>query len=154
MDANGMGALFCLLFAVYVLQAGIKLGLGGFHEPGAGFFPFFGGMVLLITSGGVLVRCILGKSRTRKSEKEEVGKVNIRLIALACFCLVIYVVIFEWLGFILSTFVMGVILLKVLERKKWWVEVFTAAIISSVAYTIFNLFLESELPKGILPLSF
>lgn len=149
MDGNRMSALFSLLFAIYILQGSVKLDVGSMHQPGPGFFPLFGGIILLVFSTTVLLQSILGKSRSVKSKTPDEGK-NIRVIAYASISLLIYTLIFEWLGFVLSTFLLLAFLLRILEHKKWWVELLTAGIISSSAYIIFNYFLKSQLPSGIL----
>jgi hypothetical protein len=64
--------------------------------------------------------------------------------------LVIYVLIFEWLGFIITTFLLVTFLLRLLEQKKWWNILLTAGVITLSTFIIFNVFLKSGLPKGTL----
>jgi putative tricarboxylic transport membrane protein len=154
MDGNGISALFCLLVALYVMWKGVELGFGGFHEPGAGFFPIFGGLILLVTSTALMIQSFLSKLRTGERETHKGNEVNIALVAYTCVCLIVYSLIFEWLGFIISTFLLGMFLLRVMEHKKWWVHLLTSATVSLATYVIFNSFLKSELPKGILEIFF
>jgi hypothetical protein len=64
----------------------------------------------------------------------------------------IYVLIFEWLGFIISTFLLVTFLLRFLDQKKWWHILLTAGIVSSSTFIIFNVFLKLGLPEGLLSL--
>jgi len=64
--------------------------------------------------------------------------------------LLVYTLILDWFGFILCTFLLLTILLKVFARQKWWKVLTTAGVASSASYIIFAVLLKSPLPKGIL----
>src|SRR5690606_24423656 len=52
------------LFGIVVMLGSRKLGAGWTTDgPGAGYFPFYIGLILLISGGGTLYQALLGKKR-------------------------------------------------------------------------------------------
>jgi putative tricarboxylic transport membrane protein len=149
LKGDGVIGLFGLLFALYIIKESLALNIGGIHQPGAGFFPFFGGTLLAVFSAVLLFRVLVAFRATGSMTRGEKEKPRWTLVY-AYIGFIVYSLIFEWLGFILSTFLLVIFLLRILEPKKWWSMFLTAAIVASSAYTVFNVFLKSELPMGIL----
>jgi len=71
-------------------------------------------------------------------------------IGLAIGALVAFGLLFETLGYILSTFLFIAFLLRAVERQKWWLVVVVAFCTSLVIYLLFGLLLNTPLPAGIL----
>ena len=75
---------------------------------------------------------------------------SLKKLLLALVALFTYVLVLKYLGFVLTTFLFMVFLLRFIEPQRW-IVVFTAAILTSgIAYLIFNLWLKVQLPRGIL----
>jgi len=142
-------SVFGLLFGGYVVTEGFRLGLGGLHQPGPGFFPAVAGMFLIFLSAFLLFRSVLPTSRAmgRMARGEEERP---WLVVYALAGILVYALIFEWLGFILSTFLLVTFLLRLLNPRKWWTTLLTAGVISLSAYAVFDVLLKSGLPKGVL----
>ena len=64
--------------------------------------------------------------------------------------LLAYALVFKWAGFLLSTFLLLLFLLKGLEPQKWSVAIAVSVATVILCYVIFGLFLESQFPGGIL----
>jgi hypothetical protein len=148
-SGDRVSSLFGLLFGVFITLKSAWLGVGGVHRPGPGFFPLLDGILLAVLSAVLLSRSLLIKGGATAGiptgEKEK-----LHLVAYAFIGTLVYASIFEWIGFLISTFVLMIFLLKLLDPKKWWITIVTAGLISSSAYVIFNVLLKSGLPKGIL----
>jgi len=56
----------------------------------------------------------------------------------------------ETVGFILMTLVLFIYLLGVIEKKKWVFTIFVSVIVTVIAYLVFEVWLQSQLPKGLL----
>jgi cobalamin synthase len=149
MMGDRITGLFGLLFALYVLMGSLRLDVGGLHQPGPGFFSFFGGILLAVFSAILLVRSMLTKGedggKKKKGEEE-----NPKAVIFVVIALVIYGMVLEFLGFVLCTFFLVILLMCLFDRKKWWVVLFTAACISFGSYVVFNMLLKSDMPVGIL----
>lgn len=147
-------APFGLFFGLYIIKESFALNIGGFHQPGPGFFPLFGGILLAVFSAVLLFHVLVPFRAIGSMARGEKEKPRCRSVVYAYIGFIIYSLIFEWLGFILSTFLLVIYLLRILQPRKWWSIILTAAIVATSAYTVFNVLLKSELPMGILGLFF
>ena len=69
-------------------------------------------------------------------------------MVLAVIALLAYAVIMNYLGFLVSTFLFLVFLLKVIEPQRWSVALLGSLVASAAFYGVFELGLQSQLPKG------
>jgi putative tricarboxylic transport membrane protein len=145
--------LFGLFFAIFIIIQTVPLGIGGIHEPGAGFFPCFAGTVLAVLSTALVVRAQV-TLRTKKVVIREDRSKRRWTVVYIYIAFIVYALIFERLGFIPSTFLLIIFLFKMLERKKWWSALVTAALVVLSAHAVFNYLLNCELPNGILDVFF
>jgi putative effector of murein hydrolase len=56
----------------------------------------------------------------------------------------------EWLGFAIVTLLLFIFLLMVIEKKRWFFAVPVSLAVTLIAYLIFEVGLQSQLPRGIL----
>ena len=66
--------------------------------------------------------------------------------------LIIYVLLLDPVGFILTTLVCSFLVMLVMGERKWYVLVFMPIALVIILYLVFNLGLRVPLPKGILPI--
>jgi putative tricarboxylic transport membrane protein len=139
-----MGALVLLSISAYVIIGGIKLQIGKASEPQPGFFPFWGGLVLAVLSGILLIQAWTGRSK---------GGVPFGAIwrpMIMVIGLIAYVAVLNSMGYLLATLALSIVFLRVLGTKKWWVHVFASLCIASGSYILFDRLLNVTLPAGIL----
>lgn len=82
---------------------------------------------------------------------ENAGQMNARGLALTALACVLYLILFEALGFLFSTVLFMASLLKLLGSKSWHGVVFPAIVTPVAVYTLFRFMLGVPLPRGILP---
>jgi putative tricarboxylic transport membrane protein len=63
----------------------------------------------------------------------------------------LYVALFEWAGYALSTSIYLLVLTACFNRGRWLSNVLTAVLFSFVSYGVFTRLLAVSLPRGILP---
>ena len=139
-----MGALVLLSISAYVIIGGINLQLGKASEPQPGFFPFWGGVVLAVLSGILLIQAWTGRSK---------GGVPFGAIwrpMIMVIGLIAYVAGLNIVGYLIATLVLSMVLLRILGTKKWWVLAFASLCIASGSYILFDRLLNVTLPAGIL----
>ena len=56
----------------------------------------------------------------------------------------------EWLGFLIVTLLLFLFLLGIIEKKRWLFTVVVSLIVTSSPILIFEVGLQSQLPKGLL----
>jgi len=61
-----------------------------------------------------------------------------------------YAIFLEILGFLMVTFLLLIFLFRGIEPQRWLVSVGGSALASLICYAIFELWLKTQLPKGIL----
>jgi hypothetical protein len=62
-----------------------------------------------------------------------------------------YYLFLEVLGYILTTFILMVLLLKAVESTRWRTVLLEAFVATFASYALFQLWLKVQLPKGIWP---
>ena len=145
--SDAWSSSFWLVFSILVCIESYKFGLGSYEVPGSGFFPFWIGVVFGILSMISLVQAFV---KIQESEKEVIpSNVNWVKIILVLTSMVVFAQVLEKLGFVVSTFLFVGVLLCI-EHKTWYTVAIVAITTALATYAIFQLWLHSQLPKGIL----
>jgi putative tricarboxylic transport membrane protein len=143
-----ISAVTLLALALAALLEASKLPFGRLGSPQAGFFPLVLALLLAIISLVFLAQVIGGpKDESRASRGESV---TWNKIILAIGALVVFGLLFESLGYVISTFLFIAFLLRAVERQKWSLVVLVAFFTSLATYLVFGLLLNTPLPGGIL----
>jgi len=138
------------VLALAALLEASKLQFGTLSSPQPGFFPLILAFFLAFFSVVLLVQEIL---QTGGETGALLGGAALwKRIGLAIGGLVAFGLLFESLGYLLSTFLFIAFLLRGVERQKWWLVVVVAFSTSLVSYLIFGLLLKTPLPAGLLRL--
>jgi hypothetical protein len=130
-----------------------KLPIGNLTSPQAGFFPFLLGVILAILSLILLGQAIRRREMERGKGKRTSGAVSLssaKRISLTMGALFILGVFFEWMGYLLSAFLLIAFLLVFVGRQKWWVAITAGFLSAFFCYLVFGLLLKGSLPTGIL----
>jgi hypothetical protein len=147
--ADRISGIFWLVFAGVVIIESYRLGVGTLHQPGPGFL-FLGAAIMLgIMALGILIRAEVNKT-SEESKLLNLRKLNIRKVILVLASLFLYPLLMEKLGFLMTTVMLFIFLLGVVEKKKWVFTIFTSVIVATLTYVVFEIWLKSQLPKGFL----
>ncbi len=142
-------SLFWLVIGIGITLGSLKYGFGSLHEPGAGFITFFAGAILSLLSIALFLSSLRsGEPRKRIGvlwEGLEVGKVFYVLGFL-----VIYTLVLNRLGFLVSTFLLLSFLLRVKATYRLLNVIIMSLLITAASYLLFEVWLKVQLPKGIL----
>jgi len=136
-----------MVFSILITMSSCWLGLGSFGKPGAGLMPFGIGIVLFLCSGQIVVRSLIDIKKA--GNREETGvwvEVNFRKIALVLASLVVYLMLLERLGFLVTAFLMLLILFKVVGSQKWSLALVEATLTMCFVYFFFIIILDVYMP--------
>jgi putative tricarboxylic transport membrane protein len=147
--ADRISGIFWLLFSMFVSIESYRLGLGNLHQPGPGFIFFWTAVAMGVLSVTVFVRAWTSK-RTEEPEGPIFGKENVLKIILALLSLFLYALFMETLGFIPVTLLLFIFLLGMIEKKTWGFTIFVSVVVTGISYLVFEIWLKSQLPKGLL----
>jgi putative tricarboxylic transport membrane protein len=141
--------LVLLIFGVlFVLQA-IYYRTGSLRAPEPGLFPAILGGVLGFLAVVFLIRMAFGKGISKKGENPWFGLKWQKTLCVSI-SLVLYVLLFEAAGFLLSTLLLMQILFMIGRPEKWLLGALGAVLSSGMSYLIFKVFLRIQLPAGII----
>lgn len=133
--------------AFYTINA-FSLSFGSFKSPGPGFIPRITGILAMLFSIAIL---IIDARKMAAGEGEDNSEDSfafpLRPI-LFVVSFILYVLIFETLGYVVSTVIFAFIL-SMIMRNKWWVSAIISISTGVAFFAIFSL-LAVPLPLGIL----
>lgn len=144
-----LGSLFWIVFSLVAIKLATRLSLGGLYEPGPGLFPLLLAFVIL----GLALVLFFKTIFKAKGEQQRISFKWISSMAKVLpvlTLLLLYAIFLERLGFLIVTFLLILLLLLVVYPQKWWVSLIAALAGSLGSYVIFQVWLHSQLPSGIL----
>jgi putative tricarboxylic transport membrane protein len=143
-----ISAVMLLALALAALLEASKLPFGRLSSPQPGFFPLLLAIFLGLFSLVLIAEAIGG---TKKGSRDSSGESAIwKRIVLAVGALIVFGVLFERLGYVISTFLLIAFLLRVVEQQNWSLALVVAFFTSLATYLVFGLLLNTPLPGGLL----
>ena len=145
-----VSGLLCLVIGLAFVVGGVRMGLGPLDAPGSGFFPTMIGGILSALSLVLLAATALGKMRAMETQpfwKESNSWVKVSLVVSS---LIFYMAFLEYLGYIATTIVFILFLLKLVGKKNWWISLTMALLVSLGSYALFKMALGVYLPRGLM----
>ena len=142
-------SLVWLVFAGLICIESLRLPIGSLREPGPGFLPLFVGFLLV----GLSLVCFLQARLEPPNGARETwySRERWKTLAWILVSLFAYAGTLDLLGFILSSFLLLVFLFRFgISPQRWIWAIGGGAIASLSCYAIFELWLRTQLPKGIL----
>lgn len=106
-------------------------------------FPLIISFFLLILSISIIMQGL--KDESEKKEKSKIDIKSLLIFGLIC---ILYLLVFNFLGFVLSTIILLVLLMMFLGERRWWFILLVSVISSLVIYLLFAKYLSVMLPKG------
>lgn len=146
---DGLSGLFWLGISISVCIICFAIGIGTLHSPGPGFLPFWAGVAMGMFSIALLITSIL-KGKMEKRILSLWRGMEWHKVILVLASLFIYAILLPRLGYLIATFGLLVLLFGIMRRQRLWISVVIALITSWLSYLIFYVWLDVQLPKGIL----
>jgi putative tricarboxylic transport membrane protein len=139
-----------LIISILIIWGSLRMPYGGIHNPGAGLYPFWLGVILGGMAIGLFVKATRKKGGGKTvqdllAEKIRWGKLLALLLAL-----VFYGVALDFLGFLMVTFLFMAFLLWFIDPQPWKSVIGWALAGSIGCYLIFEVWLKLRLPRGVL----
>jgi hypothetical protein len=142
--SDAVESCFLFLLGMGAVLGAIRLKVGSPTEPQPGFFPFLGGLSLIVVSSFIFLKGWLGKSH-KKVAFGEVGRPALLLVVM-----IALVAVLDWVGYVIGTFIASGLILRILNVKSWRTLILTSLCLSIGTYILFDKLLGIDLPVGIL----
>ena len=147
-------ALLLLAFGLTIAMASYSLGAKwGDDGPQAGYFPFYVGAIIAISSLITLVQALL--NRAASAEKAFVERGQLRQVMVVLLPALVYVLGIQWFGIYLASAVYMSVFMIWLGKYAWWKAVPLSVAVSALLFVTFEIWFQVALHKGTLynPLS-
>jgi putative tricarboxylic transport membrane protein len=147
---NIIGGIFFLIVGLIFAVYSRSVNIGDWSEPGAGFLPFYGGLVMIGMAVLLLVASLAGKGAGTAAEPFFPEADSWKRVLSTFLALVGYNLLLRHLGFVLVTFFFVAFLVKFIFPQSWTKSLATAALSTVCVQVVFVYLLEINFPKGIL----
>ena len=134
-----------LALSIFVVWSGYALGLGSISDPGSGYVMFYAGLLMILFSLIILFSAIKNGGPTFLSLWRNVLWTK-PLIVIAL--LVAFTLLFETLGFLVSTIILLIVLLRVIDPVAWSRAIPIAILVPLIAWYVLQKLLLIQLPSG------
>ncbi len=137
----------CVLgFGLLVIFGSSKLGSGWTSDgPGAGYFPFYIGLILCVSAIGIFYQAVFGKGKNTEAfvDREQLSRVlQVFIPAL------VYVGAIQFVGIYLASAVYIALFMVILGKFSWMKSVVAALVINVVFFMMFEVWFKVPLFKG------
>jgi len=139
---------FWIGLGLLVMILSYRLGLGGLRNPGPGLMPFLLGFFLCVIAVYFLLTFLSRKQTLEGTAHAEQGRIHVWRLWLVLASLFAYALLLEPLGFLITTFLVLLILFGTLDNR-WSTMLIASLLTALIAYCLFN-YLGVQFPKGIL----
>jgi len=144
---NRIISLFLISLAIIICLASVRLGIGGFGNPGPGFLPFLTSLLLFSLSFAVFIKDFI-----KTGEEEEKSPVMTKDTLKKPFILVVlltgYTFLLNILGYLITAFLLMFLMFFMLDPRKWRLHIIVGAAVIIISFFFFKRF-QVQLPTGI-----
>jgi len=127
----------------------LKMPIGTFRMAGTGLFPLILGIILMVLSGGFILK-IFFQSKEQRVKKEPAIESSESPIQLTFFLgtMVLSTLFLNQLGYPLTSFLLMAALLRILGIKRWGPNILISVVTAVGSYFLFVKWLDIPMPKG------
>ena len=146
-------ALGIVIMGAVTMQGAYTLGSGWTNEgPGAGYFPFYIGVLLCISGIGTIYQALLGKN---KNTDVFVDSVQLKRVASVLIPALVYVLAVQFLGLYVASVIYIALFMIILGKFSWIKSVIISLAVMTLFFFMFEVWFKVPLFKGQFePLSF
>lgn len=136
-----------LALSIFVVWSGYSMKLGTINDPGSGYVIFYAGLLMIVFSLIIVYGAIKDGGPTFLSHWRDVLWTKPLLVIAT---LVIFTLAFETAGFLLSTIVLLIALLRTIDPVPWVRAIPIAVLVPLLFWYVLQKLLLIQLPSGVL----
>jgi Tripartite tricarboxylate transporter TctB family len=139
-------AVLIVLLGAIVIQGSWKLGSGWTSDgPGAGYFPFYIGVILCIAGTGILVQGLMAKN---KNHDIFVDSEQLRRVLQMLLPALLYVLVVQFIGLYVASALYIALFMIILGKYPWVKSVIVALAVVVLFFMMFEVWFKVPLFKG------
>jgi len=139
-----------MALGVYFVFGGWRLGFGKWGQPGSGFIAVLAGCLLFGLSGIWFAMAMIERWGMEANRRFFPESGSLRRVLILTLALVGFTLILKPLGFVISCFLLMVILMRGIEPQGWRVTLLFAFLSTVLCVLIFQIWLKVEFPEGLI----
>jgi putative tricarboxylic transport membrane protein len=147
---NLAGALVLFAFGAAVSFEAQKLGIGRVSAPRAGFFPFWLGVSLLLSSGILVIKFLLSAEKKTSEDRVSLKGTSWKKILWVVTGVLLYAFLLEPVGYLVATTLLMIFLFRASESQRWLSVAVWSVAVSVLTYILFKIWLQVQFPAGFL----
>src|SRR5262245_6836737 len=140
------GGLIGLALGIFVLRSGLKLKLGTIHDPGSGFVLFYTGILMCAFAATIIAASLTEGGPTFGSRWKD-ARWTKPVVVIAC--LTAFALALDWVGFLLSSIPLTLLLMRLIDPVRWPLAVPVAIAVPTGMWWLLKHGLGIQLPSGI-----
>ena len=146
-------AALLTMAGIVVMYEARRLGAGWTSDgPGAGYFPFYIGMILAIGGAGILYQSLLSKSADKRPFVDRAQLVRVLQVLLPS---IVYALAIMFVGLYIASALYIAVFMVWLGKYPPWKGVLVGVVVSACLFAMFEVWFKVPLYKGSLdPLAF
>jgi putative tricarboxylic transport membrane protein len=153
MSKDFFTGLFCLLFAVCFAIESFGYDLGTWRMPGPGFFPFGAAVLFGMISIYVIAKALRpapSKENPAVGDSVSPDRIRVGIIVQIMAGMLAYTLLLNPLGFVPCTFFLVLFFIRAVAGQRWISSLVIALSVAVVSQIVFNVFLNAQIPSGVL----
>jgi len=141
-------AAIVLVVGIVVVVESVKLGARWTSDgPGSGYFPFYIGLIISVSSAAIFVQALFGKN---KKTAVFVDSVQLKRVMSVLVPATLYVVAIQFLGLYVASAIYIALFMIVLGKYSWLKSVAVALVINALLFFMFETWFKVPLYQGTL----
>ena len=144
-------AIFWIILGLTISIWSATFPLGSWESIGPALLPMACGLILILLGCIIFVQT---KKQKRKPVRPVVSQIPQRVaftrVALSLGGMFLSAVVFDFLGFVLTLFLLILFLMQAIQPVKWRTAIFYAFVFTLGSYLLFQFLLKTTLPHGFL----
>ena len=146
---EAIGGMVLLLFGMVTIILALRMPIGTFRMAGTGLFPLCLGIILMILSGGFILKVFFQSNKGKDKSVSSVESPGLPMVLILFLGTMVFIALFfDKLGYPLASFILMVALLRILGVKKWARNLPLSLVTAIACYFLFVQWLKIPLPKG------
>lgn len=144
--ADAVIAVVIMIMGGIVIYGSRKLGSGWTSDgPGSGYFPFYIGLILLISGAGTFYQALFGKNKNTDVfvDGEQIKRVLSVLIPAG-----VYVLAVQFIGLYVASFIYIALFMMILGKFSWIKSIIAAFAVNALFFLMFEVWFKVPLYKG------
>jgi putative tricarboxylic transport membrane protein len=148
-NLDRVSSIVWMVFGGLFVAGALQKGLINKGLPGPGLLPFLTGVALMLLSLSVLLSALYSKEKA-ESGGFSAAQGSYKRLLIALGALVAFGFVMNFIGYLITSFIFMLFMTRLINPKGWRTPLIVALATAVLSYIFFVVYMEIQLPRGIL----